>query len=209
MNMKKRALSRLLAWVLSLCLVSGLLPPPIIQAALAQLTRRGPRNTTSMICRVSGSSTWSIHLLRAAHGKRRNARMLISAPFPCVQMTAAVFFYSAASLPCLPCRARPCLTVTRQACRTAPLLSTTSLACRSRPRITLPCQTMPARPRRTKRYIAAPDPASPRLPYQTVPGRAIPNAALPRLPNRATARLAAHTIPTKPSQPYLASPCSA
>ena len=187
-------------------MVSGLLPPPIIQAALAQLTRRGPRNATSMICRVSGSSTWSIHLLRAAHGKRRNARMLISAPFPCVQMTAAVFFYSAASLPCLPCRARPCLTVTRQACRTAPLLSTTSLAGRSRPRITLPYQTMPARPRRTKRYVAAPDPTSPGLPNRTRPYMAATHLTLPAAPDRTRPRHTKRCL-APPAKPCHNPPC--
>ena len=35
--MKKRALSRLLAWVLSLCLVSGLLPISVLAAELGNV----------------------------------------------------------------------------------------------------------------------------------------------------------------------------
>ena len=54
MNMRKRTLSRLLAWVLSLCLVSGLLPASILAAELANVDTLSNENLQVLVDRRSG-----------------------------------------------------------------------------------------------------------------------------------------------------------
>ena len=54
MNMKKRALSRLLAWVLSLCLVSGLLPISVLAAELGNVYTLSNENLQVLVDKRSG-----------------------------------------------------------------------------------------------------------------------------------------------------------
>ena len=54
MNMKKRTLSRLLAWVLSLCLVSGLLPISVLAAELRNVDTLSNENLQVLVDKRSG-----------------------------------------------------------------------------------------------------------------------------------------------------------
>ena len=54
MNMKKRTLSRLLAWALSLCLVSGLLPISVLAAELQNVDTLSNENLQVLVDRRSG-----------------------------------------------------------------------------------------------------------------------------------------------------------
>lgn len=54
MNMKKRTLSRLLAWVLSLCLVSGLLPISVLAAELQNVDTLSNENLQVLVDKRSG-----------------------------------------------------------------------------------------------------------------------------------------------------------